>query len=71
MECDRLNTCPFFADRMANMPNVAEVVKRMYCLGDKTQCARYQLASAGVAVPPDPFPKPKDTARARDLLRHR
>ncbi len=68
MECDRLKTCPFFSDRMANMPNVSEALKRIYCVGDKTQCARYQLASAGVPVPPDLFPQ--DTDRARDLLRH-
>ena len=69
MDCDRLKACPFFCDRMAHMPHVSEALKRIYCRGDKTQCARYQLVSAGVPVPPDLFPE--DTARANDLLRQR
>jgi len=66
-ECERLNKCPFFTDRMTNMPYVSEVMKRTFCLGDKTSCARYQLAAVGVPVPPDLYPR--DTARARDILR--
>ena len=68
-ECERLNKCPFFTDRMTSMPNVSEVMKRTYCLGDKTECARYQLASAGVPIPTDLYPP--DTARASEILRSR
>jgi hypothetical protein len=68
-ECERLRTCPFFTDRMENMPNVSEVMKRTYCLGDKTLCARYQLGVVGVAVPADLFPQ--DAARMREILRGR
>ncbi|MGA2990730.1 MAG: hypothetical protein ABSD88_09665 [Candidatus Korobacteraceae bacterium] len=70
IECERLKTCPFFADKMVNMPNSAGLFKQMYCLGgDKMQCARYQLAVAGVAVPPDLFPN--DIDRAQKLLAKR
>lgn len=68
-ECERLRKCPFFRDRMENMPNVSEVMKRTYCLGDKTLCARYQLGAAGVAVPGDLFTQ--DAARMREIMRGR
>jgi hypothetical protein len=48
------------------MPSVAELMKSYYCLGNKTLCARYQLASAGVTVPLDLLPN--DTERAREIL---
>ena len=38
-DCERLMTCPFFSDRMENMPKVAELIKQTFCHGDKTQCA--------------------------------
>lgn len=66
-DCERLGACPFFAGKMSNMPSVAELMKRTYCLGDKMQCARYQVASAGIAVPADLFPQDND--RARRLLK--
>ncbi len=68
-DCERLNTCPFFSGQMANMPAVADLMKKSFCLGDKNQCARYQVALAGVRVPTDLYPN--DTARALHLLRDR
>lgn len=68
-DCERLKSCPFFSGQMANMPSVADLMKKSYCLGDKTQCARYRVVSAGMAVPPDLFPH--DIDRARDILRNR
>jgi len=70
VECERLEKCPFFSGQMADMPCSAELMKQTFCLGNhKTQCARYQVASAGVAVPPDLFPH--DVERARAILRQR
>lgn len=66
-ECDKLKTCPFFSDKMIAMPAVTGLMKQTYCLGDKTQCARYQVASGGLQVPLDLFPN--DTVRAREILR--
>ena len=68
-ECERMSSCPFFSDKMANMPSVAEVMKRKYCLDDKSLCARYQAALAGLAVPSDLFPN--DTKRLQQLLGRR
>lgn len=69
-ECERLKGCPFFTDKMAGMPNSAGLFKQTYCLGgEKLQCARYQLAAAGVAVPHDLFPN--DIDRAQTLLSSR
>jgi len=67
--CERLQKCPFFSGHMANMPAVADLMKETYCLGDKTQCARYQLASAGIPAPSDLFRH--DATRAREILRSR
>jgi len=65
-ECEKLGTCPFFSGQMKKMPSVADFMRRSYCLGDKTGCARYQLASKGIPVPTDLYPN--DTARARKIL---
>lgn len=65
-ECERLTKCPFFNGQLGDMPAVSGLVKQMYCLGDKTQCARYQVSSAGIKVPTDLFPD--DHARANKLL---
>jgi hypothetical protein len=68
-DCERLEKCPFFTGKMANMPSVADLMKKTYCFGDKMQCARYQVASAGIVAPPDLFPH--DVDRACDILRSR
>lgn len=47
--CERLETCPFF--NSLSLPSVAETLKVLYCKGDYTSCARYQLAQTGAAVP--------------------
>jgi hypothetical protein len=65
-DCEKLKNCPFFSDRMANMPSVASLMKQSYCLGDKTACARYQVASAGIPVPGDLYPN--DVVRVREIL---
>ena len=65
-DCEKLPKCAFFNDQLAEMPAVSGLLKQMYCLGDKSQCARYAVASAGLMVPADLFPD--DTTRARKLL---
>ncbi len=45
-ECICLPNCPFFNDRMENMPTMAAVYKRRYCLGDNTSCARFMVFAA-------------------------
>ena len=68
-ECEKLHTCPFFSNKMANMPNAANLMKQTYCFGDTMQCARYQVAKAGIEVPPNLFPN--DRERAEQILGRR
>jgi len=65
-DCERLIKCPFFNGQMANMPAASDFIRTCYCRGDKTQCARYQVAAAGLQVPIDLYPM--DKARANQLL---
>lgn len=65
-DCERLTKCPFFTGHMANMPGVGDLMKKTFCLGDKTLCARYQVAAAGLTVPLDLLPN--DVTRAQELL---
>ena len=67
--CEKLDKCPFFSDRMANMPAVADLMKQSFCMGDKLKCARYQVSAAGVPVPLDLFPG--DNERAAQILGRR
>ncbi|HEY5959425.1 MAG TPA: hypothetical protein VIV60_22860 [Polyangiaceae bacterium] len=67
-QCEALEGCPFFNDKMVNMPAVAAIVKQNYCLGDHSQCARRLVRDtlgAG-SVPVDLYPD--QLARARQLL---
>ncbi len=40
-ECEKLKGCPFFNEKMKNMPATASGYKRKFCLGNNTTCARY------------------------------
>lgn len=64
--CEKLNACPFFNDQLSDMPAVSGLLKDSYCLSDKTNCARYIVSSAKLAVPPDLFPN--DVTRAREII---
>ena len=65
-DCEKLEKCPFFTDKMVAMPSVTTLMKQTYCRGDKKQCARYVVSSAGIPVPPDLFPN--HHGRAREIL---
>lgn len=67
MECEYLQDCPFFNDRMTNAPTAAAVMKMKYCRNDRSTCARYIVKGAGQQVPDDLFPY--QTNRAKGLLR--
>ncbi len=57
-ECECLPKCPFFHDKMDNMPAMADIFKRRYCLGDNLSCARHRVfeARGRERVPSDMFP---------------
>jgi hypothetical protein len=61
-ECTKLKTCPFFGDRLGDVPAVATLLKQRYCLGDFARCARYRVATPGLPVPDDLFPNQGDRA---------
>jgi hypothetical protein len=68
MNCEFLPKCPFFDDKMADMPAIATMMKKKYCLEDPNSCARYMVR---MASPPKPVPAdlfPMDVERARSIL---
>ena len=70
-ECECLSACPFFNDKMSDVPATAQMMKNKYCLGDKIQCARYMIFSAigKEYVPSDMFPNMRD--RAEKIIQER
>lgn len=65
-QCPKLSGCPFFHDKMANMPSAAEALKSAFCLHDNSGCARFLVSSAGKPVPADLFPN--HTHRVKSIL---
>ncbi|MFH1378210.1 MAG: hypothetical protein ABIH86_05620 [Planctomycetota bacterium] len=63
-ECELIEKCAFFTNRMSTLPTVAKMMKKRYCEGDKDDCARYRLAlSIGKnGVPANLFPHQMDIA---------
>ena len=58
VDCECLAACPFFNDKMTDMPGAAEQLKQRYCKGDSSGCARHMVfARLGKsAVPSDLYP---------------
>jgi len=61
-ECEILKTCPFFNDKMANMPALSNVFKNKYCKNHYKKCARYMVCKAigREKVPADLFPNQEE-----------
>ena len=68
MECENLSVCPFFNDKLPNMPAMANLLKKRYCRGDFTKCARYIVFKAlgREKVPRDLWPS--EIERAQKIL---
>ena len=64
-DCECLEKCPFFNDKMQNMPAVAEMYKESYCKKDNSSCARYMVFKTlgRDRVPADLYPNNVDLAR--------
>jgi hypothetical protein len=62
--CPSINVCPFYNDKMANMPALANMYKKNYCKSDNESCARWKVATAfgKEAVPLDLFPNQMERA---------
>ena len=67
-DCECLAACPFFNDKMADMPSMAGIYKNKYCKGDFLSCARHMVFEAlgKENVPKDMFPNQLN--RAQKLL---
>jgi len=63
--CELLKTCIFFNDKMADMPAVADLMKKRYCESDFQACARMKVVKAlgRENVPTDMFPNQDDYAQ--------
>lgn len=63
-DCECLAGCPFFNDKMQNMPALANIMKNRYCHDDFAHCARHMIFEklGKEAVPMDLFPNQTDRA---------
>ena len=67
-DCVCLAGCIFFNDKMADMPDMANLYKQRYCRTDNSKCARFMVFSAlgRENVPSDLFPN--DSERALKII---
>ena len=65
-DCPRLIRCTFFNEQMDRMPSLTNLLKKQYCQGEFTTCARYiVLENLGQEkVPDDLFPNHEDRAKS-------
>jgi len=63
--CELIENCVFFNDKMANMPGTAEMFKKKYCKEDNSICARHMVVKAmgREKVPQNLFPNQADEAK--------
>jgi hypothetical protein len=66
-ECECTPRCPFFGGKMSQiMPVIVEAMRKQYCLGDNSNCARYMVRQAlgsPQAVPEDLTPNQVEVAK--------
>jgi hypothetical protein len=67
-DCKYIEKCPFFHDKMQNMPSMANTYKKNFCQGDYEACARYMVCSSlgKPSVPADLFPNQQ--AKAKEII---
>jgi hypothetical protein len=63
--CELIEKCLFFNDKMKDMPGTAEMFKKRYCKEDNSNCARHVVFKAlgREKVPPNLFPNHLDEAK--------
>lgn len=63
-DCELLESCSFFNDKMANKSAAAEIYRNNFCRGHSEDCARYMVAKAfgSENVPADLFPNQMEKA---------
>jgi hypothetical protein len=68
-ECEYLQACPFFNDKMKDQPAMTQIYKKKYCLSsEKNNCARYTVRGVlgKEKVPIDLYPN--QINRANQLI---
>ncbi|MBN1984020.1 MAG: hypothetical protein JW795_20995 [Chitinivibrionales bacterium] len=67
-DCEVLSMCPFFNDKMAQMPAMADILKKQYCRNNFSGCARYIVRSklGKEKVPADLYPN--ESAKVNGIL---
>lgn len=65
MDCPNINSCPFFNDRLKDMPSMSNIYKRNYCKKEYEKCARFKVANAigKENVPLDLFPNQEEKSK--------
>lgn len=68
-DCELLPKCVFYNDNMSDMPTTSESMKKQYCTGDNTSCARFMVFKAlgREAVPANLFPN--NTDKAEEIIK--
>ena len=44
--CEMIEKCPFFNDKMSGKPGIGKMYKKRYCMNDNSDCARYMVVKA-------------------------
>jgi len=67
-DCECLEGCLFFNEKMAPYPATAEKIKNSLCKGDSTECARYIVFQkfGKAQVPSDLYPD--EVERAQKII---
>ncbi len=67
-DCEKIAGCMFFNDKLTNMPAVVDTIRKSFCHGDYTRCARYMVTEIfGIeSIPSDIFPG--NSVRAKTIL---
>ena len=64
-ECECIQGCPFFNDKMKDTEGLGAMYRKKYCLGDNTDCARHMVFKAlgKSSVPLDLYPNQLEKAQ--------
>ena len=64
-ECEYLEGCPFFNDKMSIEKGLGKLYKERYCLNTYTECARYKVKKklGGDKVPTNLYPNMHEKAQ--------
>lgn len=65
-KCTFWGTCPFLKEMMVGMPHATERLKKLFCDGEYTACARFMIYEklGADAVPFDLYPSMKSRAES-------